>query len=166
MSAPAALSASPLHYADTPGVDRDYTNEIQRALYNFVNSEGLSCLATSIASSLMTSHRPEPAAKALDSSKHAMFYYACFLALVAVHSVDGRNKRELPLSYNCDPRQYGSCAKADLVSTSVADCKRSRWWQTCKPINDYALSSVVDIPDSSRASCNLVNGLPIRCGSE
>ena len=131
-----------------------------------VNSEGLSCLATSIASSLMTSHRPEPAAKALDSSKHAMFYYACFLALVAVHSVDGRNKRELPLSYNCDPRQYGSCAKADLVSTSVADCKRSRWWQTCKPINDYALSSVVDIPDSSRASCNPVNGLPIRCGSE
>ena len=78
----------------------------------------------------------------------------------------GRNKRELPLSYSCDPRQYGSCAKADLVSTSVADCARSRWLQTCKPINDYALSNVVDIPDSSGSSCNPVSGLPIRCGSK
>ena len=95
--------------------------------------------------------------------------YCFLLILVATlaESWGGPRKRELPLSESCDPRISGSCFKADLVSTRVADCKRSKLWITCSPINDYTLSNVVDVPDVTglRSACNPVSGLPIRCGS-
>ena len=116
---------------------------------------------------LMTSHRPEPAAKALDSSKHAMFYYACFLALVAVHSVDGRNKLRAvePFSSRTDCDLHDIPTSSNWLRsvylaflTSVADCKIFGCIYSDTVAADVAnlqsmttLSSVVDI---SRASCN------------
>lgn len=95
----------------------------------------------------------------------------CFLLILVATLAESRGgrKRELPLSSSCDPRISGSCFKADLVSTSVADCKRENFLSlsTCKPINDYSLSNVVDVPDvTAGQACNPTSGLPIRCGSE
>ena len=73
-------------------------------------------------------------------------------------------KRELPLNYNCNPNT-GTCNKADLISTSVADCERDSLFFTCTPINDLDFSSVVDVP-AGDVSCDPVGGLPIRCGTK
>ncbi len=76
-------------------------------------------------------------------------------------------KRELPLNHNCNPNA-GNCNKADLISTNVADCKRSHssiFFRTCTPRNNLPWSSVVDVPVGS-VSCNPVEGLPIQCGTE
>ncbi len=82
-----------------------------------------------------------------------------------------KEKRELPLSFNCDPRIPGSCYKGDLISERVSDCERdaeglfNRW--TCDPINDYSLSNVVDVPDVTAhdVDCVPIHSRPIRCGS-
>ena len=97
-----------------------------------------------------------------------------FITVVTATFAKAIDKRELPLSYSCDPRTDGSCYKGDLVSTSVADCEKDydSWWKaifTCFPINDYTLSSVVDIPDVSKngIDCVPVTGdVPFTCGSE
>ena len=86
-----------------------------------------------------------------------------FMAVISATYAD------LPLSFNCDPRTSGSCHKGDLVSTNVADCERDSSILTCDPINDYALSSVVDAPDVNKHGVNCVpvksRGLPFACGS-
>ena len=98
--------------------------------------------------------------------------HVCFLFLIAVitaTSATERDKRELPLSYSCDPRTAGSCYKGDLVSTTVADCKKDSIFVTCDPINDYSFSSVVDVPDVSKHGVNCVpvnSGVRFKCGSE
>lgn len=76
-------------------------------------------------------------------------------------------KRALPLSYNCDPRQLGSCHKGDLISTGTADCKKDSLIVTCDPINDQFFSSVIDVPDVSRHGVNCVanRNRPIICGT-
>ncbi|XP_064388487.1 uncharacterized protein LOC135336562 [Halichondria panicea] len=75
-----------------------------------------------------------------------------------------REKRELPLSYNCNPYHPGSCQKGDLISTSVADCEKDSFIVTCDPINNRFFSSVVDIPDVSRYGVNCVSKKG-NCGS-
>ena len=84
--------------------------------------------------------------------------------VVSTESVS-REKRELPLSYKCTPGV--NCHKGDLISQSIADCKKSSILYTCNPINDYSLSSVVDLPDVSRhdVDCGAKTGLSIHCGA-
>lgn len=93
----------------------------------------------------------------------------CVINTAASAALD-KEKRELPLSFSCDPSITGSCYKGDLVSESVSDCERDASFFnvfTCDPINDYSLSSVVDVPDVSArgVDCVPTHGLPIRCGS-
>ncbi len=88
-----------------------------------------------------------------------------YVALSAVFAfVYCGDKRELPLNYNCNPN-IGTCSKADLISTSVADCEKDSILITCTPKNDFELSSVVDVPVGD-VSCNPVGGLPIQCGTK
>ena len=84
-----------------------------------------------------------------------------------VTTIECLTKRTLPLSYNCDPRQLGSCNKGDLISTNIADCRRDSLIITCDPINDHFLSSVIDIPDVNRHGVNCIASfhLPIICGN-
>lgn len=94
----------------------------------------------------------------------------CLLALLfaVIAVIDCKiGKRALPLSYNCNLNQPGSCHKGDLISKDVADCKRDSLFITCDPINNHFLSSVVDIPDVGRhnVNCGPKRGLPVRCGS-
>lgn len=91
------------------------------------------------------------------------------VALTERVSADGRNRRELPLSLECDPFT-GSCSKGDLIARTIADCEReASWWKlyTCDPINDYSFSSVVDVPDTSKhgVDCTATSNLPITCGA-
>ena len=94
------------------------------------------------------------------------------ILLTVAASAEGLKKRELPLSDNCNPHIAGSCYKGDLISTSIADCKRhlTRFTckRTCNPINNLHLSSVVDVPDVRihGVECLPVNGqINITCGT-
>ena len=91
-------------------------------------------------------------------------------AVVSVNSTSvasAKNKRELPLSYNCNPR-LGTCAKGDLISNDIATCHRDAYIFTCSPVGDYFLSSVVDVPDVSVHGVDCVpdSTLPLVCGTE
>ena len=101
---------------------------------------------------------------------HLQFFLAFICSAILLHVVTAasstdkreRNKRELPLSRNCDPREPGSCFKADLVNKKVANCEKdAHLWEifsTCKPINDLLASSVVDIANKSKGKdCVPVN---------
>lgn len=93
-----------------------------------------------------------------------------FLLISDVSSATDRTRRELPLSYDCNPNQQGSCYKGDLISQSLADCNRDAAWYnlyTCNPLNDLSLSSVVDLPDVDRhgVDCVADRSRPIICGA-
>ena len=94
-----------------------------------------------------------------------VYVYATFIISITVASSEVRSPRELPLNRECNLNALGSCVKGDLISTSIADCERDSYVYTCKPINDYFASNVVDIPDTSstRANCIPVNN-PVVCG--
>jgi len=105
----------------------------------------------------------------------AMAVYSILLCLMtyAVVSVNStsvasaKNKRELPLSYDCNPR-LGTCFKGDLISKNVATCKKDSLFITCSPVGDYLFSSVVDVPDVSVHGVDCVpdSTLPLVCGTE
>ena len=99
----------------------------------------------------------------------AIYLIALSLSDAAANVNLGKEKRELPLSFNCDPRITGSCYKGDLISESVADCERdARFYNfyTCTPINNHFLSTVVDVPDVSAHGVDCVpKHRPIVCGS-
>ena len=105
----------------------------------------------------------------------AMAVYSLLLCLMAcaVVSVNStsvasaKNKRELPLSYDCNPR-LGTCIKGDLISNDVATCHRDAYIFTCSPVGNYLFSNVVDVPDVSVRGVNCVpdNTLPLVCGTE
>lgn len=80
---------------------------------------------------------------------------------------EGENfKRELPLLLNCDPNA-GTCAKGDLIDERIADCEKDGLIFTCTPINDYTLSSVVDLPDKNCYTCSDCKPVSrtLRCGA-
>ena len=87
-------------------------------------------------------------------------------AAAAEKEIYTRKKRGLPLQTTCDPRQVGTCYKGDLVDSRVADCKKDSLFLTCNPVNDYRLSSVVDVPDVSKhgVNCEGDRNRPIVCG--
>ena len=88
----------------------------------------------------------------------ALLYFSASLS-------DATNKRELPLSYDCNPNR-GTCYKGDLIAESLADCEKDSLFTTCNPINDYSLSTVVDVPDVSKHGVNCVSkNKPITCGA-
>lgn len=77
---------------------------------------------------------------------------------------DTAGKRELPISVKCTP--ISSCNKGDLISPSIADCKRDSLIKTCTPRNKRFASSTVDIPDTrTGVDCLPVGGKQIACGS-
>ena len=86
-----------------------------------------------------------------------------------LHATVSKFKRELPLSTSCDPRQQDSCYKGDLIAESVADCKKmpDSLFKMCHPINDYDLSSVVDLANTSENGIDCVadTSCPVICGS-
>ena len=96
----------------------------------------------------------------------------------AEKEVATREKRQLPLSIVCDPRQENTCHKGDLVDPKVADCKRTLTFFTCDPIIDkkwqyrntlnLGLSSIVDVPDTSKNGVDCVpdETLPVTCGGQ
>lgn len=98
--------------------------------------------------------------------------FLCFLPFLATTAARDRERRELPLSTNCDPRVPRSCYKGDLIANHVANCNRhvSSILNvfTCDPINNLWVSSVVDVPDVSRRGVNCVpeRGLPVVCGAQ
>lgn len=101
--------------------------------------------------------------------RHCALVCLLVCAIVSLSPTSAKNKRELPINYNCDPR-FGTCFKGDLVSENVADCERDAGFLnffTCDPMNDYFLSSVVDVPDVSKhnVDCVAKSGLPITCGT-
>lgn len=85
-----------------------------------------------------------------------------------------RNKRELPLNIGCDVRSTSDddkCYKGDLISETVADCKREASWYnvfTCDPKNKYSWSTSVDVPDVDEhgVDCEPETGLPVTCGTQ
>ena len=86
-------------------------------------------------------------------------------------SASAKEKRELPLSFNCNPSINDSCVKGDLIDTSIADCKKDRWYRfNCNPVNNsrYPFSSIVDVPDTSGwnvADCVPDYDKPMVCGA-
>ena len=99
-------------------------------------------------------------------------YFVILLSVSVGIAASGRLERELPLSYNCDPRLTRSCYKGDLIATNIADCEReasSFNFYTCDPIDGftYTASSVVDVPDVSThgVDCVAKSGRPIKCGA-
>lgn len=90
-----------------------------------------------------------------------------------------REKRQLPLSTSCDPRQKNVCNKGDLVDSKVADCEKTSSPWTCNPVVNLSeknlfdslvlkFSSIVDVPDVSKHGVDCVpdTSLPITCGAE
>ena len=80
-----------------------------------------------------------------------------------------RHKRQLPLKLDCNVlsmSQSDRCYKGDLIDESIADCEKTFSVYTCDPINKYALSTTVDVPDVNAhgVNCLPVSGKPVRCG--
>ena len=83
------------------------------------------------------------------------------------------NKRELPLSLDCDVgsnADWDKCYKGDLIRETVADCKRKASWYnvfTCDPVDKHAWSTSVNVPDVDRrgVDCQPKTGLPVTCGT-
>ena len=80
-----------------------------------------------------------------------------------------RHKRQLPLKLDCNvlnTSQSDRCYKGDLIDESIADCEKTFSVYTCDPINKYALSTTVDVPDVNAygVNCFPVSGKPVRCG--
>lgn len=74
-------------------------------------------------------------------------------------------KRELPLLLDCNPNA-GTCAKGDLIDTSIADCEKDGTF-TCTPINNHIGSNVVDLPSTNCYFCSGCKPVSrtLRCGA-
>ena len=115
----------------------------------------------------------------MTSGKNAQYFLYTITAVVQllilassvqeIHATVNKVKRDLPLSTACDPRKLDTCHKGDLITESVADCKRmpDSSLKMCHPINDYEFSSVVDLPDTSKNGIDCVadTSRPVTCGS-